>query len=94
MESCDVQRTVIEVVARLGVDLGHLTVQVELDTSLLDAIGLDSLSFVDLTVELEDALGIKTFPMQEWVDAQRELDRPRQFTVGNLVDECLHLLAP
>ncbi|HEX6240948.1 MAG TPA: acyl carrier protein, partial [Polyangiales bacterium] len=39
-------------------------------TLLIDELGLDSLKFVDLTVALEDALGIHEFPMQEWVDEE------------------------
>ena len=58
---------------------------------LIEDVGLDSLRFVDLTVALEDALRIPEFPMQEWVDAQVEGDRP--LTVGALVLECERLVA-
>ena len=53
---------------------------------LIEDIGLDSLKFVDLTVGLEDALGIEEFPMQEWVDEQMIAGAP--LTVGALVAAC------
>ena len=61
-------------------------------TSLTSTIGLDSMRFVDLTVSLEDALGVPEFPMQAWVDA--ELGRPpdSRFHVSSLICACIRLL--
>lgn len=55
-------------------------------TKLVEDLGLDSLKFVDLTVNLEDALGIAELPMQEWIDA--ELEAGRSLTVGALIAVC------
>jgi acyl carrier protein len=58
---------------------------------LIDDLGLDSLKFVDLTVGLEEALGIEEFPMQDWVDKQLEAKRP--LDVAGLVEACRGALA-
>ena len=58
--------------------------------SLLD-LGLDSLSFVDLSVALEDALAIAEFPMQAWADSEAERVGPR-FTCGSLLQACVPLV--
>ena len=66
--------------------------ELDSETLLIEELGLDSLKFVDLTVALEDALGIEEFPMQEWVD--EELAAGRSLSVGALVARCLGCLAP
>jgi len=70
-------------------ELGEADIQPE--ANLIDDIGLDSLRFVDLTVNLEEALGIPVFPMQEWVDLQVEHERP--LTVAELVAVCEAVVA-
>jgi acyl carrier protein len=64
--------------------------QVTAASSLVDDLRLDSFSFVDLTLALERAFGIREFPMQDWVDAEalKESDR---FTVGALAGACLQM---
>jgi acyl carrier protein len=57
---------------------------------LIDDVGIDSLKFVTLTVLLEDALGVREFPMQHWVDECRRQDHP--LTVAALVRVCSELL--
>jgi acyl carrier protein len=52
---------------------------------LVVELGLDSLRFVDLTLAIEDEIGV-TFPMQEWVDERLESDAP--LTVGALAEMC------
>jgi acyl carrier protein len=47
-------------------DASHM--QIVDSMSLIDDLGLDSMKFVDLTVGLEEALGIPEFPMQDWID--------------------------
>lgn len=56
------------------------------DQLLVEDLGLDSLKFVDLTVALEEMLGLPRFPMQEWVDAQIEHGLP--LSVAELVEAC------
>ena len=58
---------------------------VEDSVSIIDALGLDSLRMVDLTVELEDRLGVAAFPMQDWVDAEAESVIGVRYTVGSLI---------
>ena len=76
----------------LGLKLpGVSSEQLHRDALLIDDLGLDSLKFVDLSVALEEALGVPEFPMQDWVDRQLELEAP--LSVGALVDACRELLA-
>lgn len=56
---------------------------VEPDTSIVDDLGFDSLDFVDLTLELESAMGLEEFPIQQWADIQMDQAPPR-FTVRAL----------
>lgn len=63
----------------------------EWDTLLVDELGVDSLKFVDLTVGLEEALGLDVLPMQEWVDAQMQANRP--LSIGELVAACQSALS-
>jgi acyl carrier protein len=61
------------------------------DSLLVDDLGLDSLKFVDLTVGLEEALGIEVFPMQDWVDEQSANHKP--LSVGELAQVCARVVA-
>lgn len=61
------------------------------ERSLLE-LGLDSLSFVQLAVAIEEALGIEEFPLQQWADAEAARGGP-QFTCGSLARMCLELQA-
>lgn len=57
------------------------------ESRLFDDLGLDSLKLVDLTMELEDRLGIEGFPLQAWLDDERR--RPDgAFTLGSLACAC------
>lgn len=56
------------------------------ESLLVEDLGLDSLKFVDLTVRIEDAFGLATFPMQDWVDSQVAEDVP--LSVGALAHAC------
>ena len=53
-------------------------------TSLVDDVGLDSLSFVDFGLRIESALGVTDFPLQDWVyeEAQRA---DAGYTFGSLL---------
>lgn len=75
-------------ILRLGVP-GVEAASIHRDAHLIEDLGLDSLKFVDLTVGLEDALGIDEFPMQDWVDTQ--LAEGGQLTFGALVLACRSL---
>lgn len=86
----DLVAVVCKAVAEVQRQYGSVTPPVGPDASLIDTIGLDSIRFVDLTVELESALGVREFPMQDWVDAQRK-DQGR-FLVRDLARECERLL--
>lgn len=57
---------------------------------LVEDLGMDSMKFVTLTVQLEEALSIGEFPMQAWIDEQIENVRP--LTVGELAQACERLL--
>lgn len=61
---------------------------IQLESSLVDDLELDSLKFVDLMGAIETAFGIDEFPMQAWVDAELEREGSR-FTVAALLDACL-----
>lgn len=78
--------------ALLALELPDVTAaQIRADSSLLDDFGIDSLKFVDLTVNLEDGFGIETFPMQAWVD--RQLDAGSRLTVAELATACRQRLS-
>lgn len=57
------------------------------ETRLIEDLGMDSLLFIDLTVALEEVLELDEFPMQEWVDQQREEHAP--MTIGALAASCI-----
>src|SRR5215468_3710827 len=61
------------------------------DTSILE-LGFDSLRIAELTVALEEGLGIAEFPMQRWADAESCREDAR-FTLGSLVEACTSLVA-
>jgi acyl carrier protein len=62
------------------------------DSLLIEELGVDSLSFVDLALALEDLLEVDEFPMQAWVDECVSHDQP--LTVGSLVAACDQLVRP
>lgn len=85
--------TTFSIVARILTSLADLPIKLEevtYETQLIDDIGLDSIRFVDLTVKLEDALGLSEFPMQEWVDQCMAGDG--RMTAGGLTCACELLL--
>lgn len=86
-----IESTVVECVRQVCAH-NDLACEVSTNSSLVDTLGLDSLRFVDLTVSLEDALGIEAFPMQAWVDRQHATEPPR-FRVIDLVRECERIIA-
>jgi acyl carrier protein len=84
-----VLRAVRQALSRVEPSLART--RIDLATSVIEDLGLDSIRFVDLTFALEDTLGIAEFPMQAWADA--EATRPgRRFTVASLVDRCVACL--
>jgi acyl carrier protein len=62
------------------------TLEINEESLLIEELGLDSMKFVDLTVNLEDALHISELPMQAWID--EELESGRSLSVGGLVQAC------
>lgn len=88
-----VTRSVLGLVAALAAELGYRGPAISSGVSLLDDIGLTSIKFIDLTVDLEDLLQIEEFPMQRWIDEQAMLDEETRFTVGSLVEECLRVVS-
>jgi len=60
------------------------------DSLLIEELGVDSFSFVRLTVGLETALQIEEFPMQAWVDRCVSDEQP--IDVRSLVTTCGQLL--
>lgn len=53
---------------------------------LVEDLGLDSFTFVELTARVEIAFGLEEFPMQEWIDAR--IDEGAPLTVGALALAC------
>jgi len=88
------QNTVFEKVRKAleRVDARVVAAQVNLDTSVVHDLGLDSLRFVDLTIALEEALNIGEFPIQEWHDAESTLASEPRFTMGSLVALCIRCI--
>jgi acyl carrier protein len=81
MDAFEVVRdAVVHVLNDEGVKSDHITPT----TRLVDDLAMDSLTFVELSIELERVLGVREFPMQAWVDAEDELATDR-YTVGSLV---------
>jgi acyl carrier protein len=75
----------------LALDIAGLDASaIGMDSLLIEDVGIDSLKFVTLTVLLEDALGVREFPMQHWVDECRRQEQP--LTVAALVRVCSELL--
>jgi acyl carrier protein len=83
-----VLRHVIDVVESLLRERGAESIVVVEQTSLVDELGFDSLDFVDLTLEIERALGREGFPVQEWLDDQTAASGAR-FTIAALVEACV-----
>lgn len=79
-------RSIAGVLPGSGIDPNQLSGE----DSLLH-LGLDSLTLVDLAVALERRLGIDTFPLQSWADAEAAREQGG-FTVGALADACFDLL--
>jgi acyl carrier protein len=57
-------------------------------TSVVDDLALGSLNLVELTVVLEELLGVPEFPMQRWLDLEKVKSGPR-FTVASLAAACV-----
>jgi acyl carrier protein len=83
-----VMETIRNLLATLVRDSGIDSGDIRIDTSLVDDLALDSLSFVDLTLAIEDSLGLEEFPMQAWADAEGGRASP-SYTVRSLVEACL-----
>ena len=66
-------------------------VAIRFDSSLVDDLGFDSLMFVELTVSLEDRLGVGEFPMRAWADEEARTKGVARFTVRSLVRTCTAL---
>lgn len=79
------------ILSKLARDAGAGEVVIGLDTSLIDDLGFESLTFVDLTLSLEAALQLPEFPMQRWADQELPLTG-RRFMVASLVDACTQVL--
>jgi acyl carrier protein len=76
------------VLAQVLLDNGRASKEITWESSLIDDLGLDSLDFVDLTLELESAFCMEEFPMQQWVDAEK-VKKQNRFTVASLAKACL-----
>lgn len=74
--------------ALLRVDRRLRPEDIQLDTSLIDDLGLDSIKLVGLSIALEESFDISEFPMQDWSDEEAQRIGGR-FTVASLVTACL-----
>lgn len=63
------------------------------ESSLIEDLGMTSLSFVDLTIAIEKRLGIAEFTMQDWLD-EESIRKVKRFTVGSLVFKCIDIISP
>jgi acyl carrier protein len=82
--------TVLQIVREIGRDNGRDSA-VALDDSLIEDLGFDSLMFVDLTVLLEDRLGVEEFPMRSWADQESRLESGKRYTVRSLLRACVRI---
>jgi acyl carrier protein len=82
-----VRSALAELLVRDGVSAGDIG----MDTSLADDLHLDSFLFVDLTVQIEERLGISEFPIRKWADEEMAREGPR-FSVRSLVRRCVELV--
>lgn len=64
----------------------HGRTAISMDDLLVEDLGIDSMTFSQLTVALEEALGVNDFPMQQWIDDCVDLGKP--LSVGELVRTC------
>ncbi|MBN1656097.1 MAG: hypothetical protein JXA30_20180 [Deltaproteobacteria bacterium] len=69
-------------------DSGMEKTEITMETSIVDDLGFTSLNFVDLTIAIEEALGIDGFPMLGWID-EENLKADKHFTVYSLVQKSL-----
>ncbi|MDD9970189.1 MAG: acyl carrier protein [Myxococcales bacterium] len=73
----------------MAIELGNsklLPHEVQDDTLLVEDLGIDSFTFVELTARIEEVFELDEFPMQEWVDAR--IDAGKALTVGGLAEAC------
>jgi acyl carrier protein len=88
-----------EALLRIGPILNKLAVEagaprgtaIQLESSLVDDLCFQSLTFIDLTISLEEEFGLAEFPMQRWADQQLPKSG-RRFEVSSLVDVCTQLV--
>lgn len=60
---------------------------------LLSDLGLTSLDFADIAIGLEAGLGLREFPIEDWLAAEGRRADKHALTVGSLVDTCVDLTA-
>jgi acyl carrier protein len=53
-------------------------------TSLVEDLGFDSITFIDLTLRLEARLGLREFPLQDWVDEESMKAGQARHTLASL----------
>ncbi len=87
-----------EIVDRVKAVLVKVSYQLDLtaeaiqpETNLILDLGLTSLTFIDLAVELEDRLSINEFPLQEFIDQENERGEVG-FRVKALVEFCQQIV--
>ena len=83
------KRSSMEVVAALVIELGGSDLsphEVQDDMRLVEELGMDSFTFVELTARIEESFGLDEFPMQEWVDSR--LEAGEALTVASLANAC------
>jgi acyl carrier protein len=80
------------VLAQIADDGSASAIPIDFDTNVVTDLGLTSLKVVDLTLSLEDALGLGEYPIQEWIDEERAKEE-RGFTVRSIVEKCANLIA-
>ncbi|MBN1656111.1 MAG: hypothetical protein JXA30_20250 [Deltaproteobacteria bacterium] len=62
------------------------------DTNLILDLGLTSVTFLELAIELESRLPIEEFPLQEYIDQENERG-DNGFDVQSLLETCRRLIS-
>jgi acyl carrier protein len=84
-----VARAVIAALGRVDARLSEAALRPEL--SLVDDLGLDSVRFIELTLEIEQALGLDELPLQRWSDLEAARAGER-YTIRSLIAFCAECL--
>ena len=87
-----VQAAVLRALRRVCESEGFDPAALISSASLVRDVRMDSLAFVEVTVALEEELGVASFPLQSWAD-EEALKPEGAYTLGSLVQFSERLVA-